>query len=99
MNAEIPKKPPNARGQGRKSLSGGGQSPLLRVRVSDDQLEKVERLGGPAWVRRAIDEASDADEDGGSITASQVADKAVSEALGKLEKAISKVFEKARAKP
>ena len=45
------------RGQGRKSVSGVGASPVLRVRVSTAQLKKVEENGGPQWVRGLIDKA------------------------------------------
>ena len=43
------------RGQGRKSVSGQGASPILRVRVTPDQKSKVEKMGGAAWVRSLID--------------------------------------------
>lgn len=51
------KRLPGDRGQGRKSLQGGGESPVLRVRVTPQQMEKVKKLGGPKWVRSAIDKA------------------------------------------
>jgi len=44
-------------GQGRKSVSGGGISPVLRVVVSQAQKDKVAQLGGAAWVRKMIDAA------------------------------------------
>ena len=51
----------NDRGQGRKSLNGSqtGESPVLRVRVTQDQLAKVERLGGARWIRNMIDAAKE----------------------------------------
>lgn len=65
MKTEKPeKKPPNARGQGRKSLSGDGNSPLLQCRVSPEQLAKYKRIGGPDWLRAMIDNAQDGDTDG-----------------------------------
>lgn len=42
---------------GRKSLQGTGPSPTLRVRVTQAQKDKAMRLGGAAWVRKAIDRA------------------------------------------
>lgn len=45
------------RGQGRKSLAGAGVSPVLRLRVSQAQKDKVQDRGGPAWLRRLIDAA------------------------------------------
>ena len=45
------------RGQGRKSVSGVGASPVLRVRVSTAQLKKAEENGGAQWVRGLIDKA------------------------------------------
>ncbi len=43
------------RGQGRKSIAGAGASPVLRLRVSQAQKDKVQERGGPAWLRRLID--------------------------------------------
>lgn len=51
------KRPPAKRGQGRKSVQGGGKSPVLQVVVSPEQKAKVAILGGPAWVRTQIDKA------------------------------------------
>jgi hypothetical protein len=51
----IPKRPPAERGQGRKSVQGGGKSPVLQVVVSPEQKAKVLRLGGAEWVRTVID--------------------------------------------
>lgn len=47
------------RNQGRKSLSGGqvGKSPMLCVRMTAEQMDKVKHLGGAAWVRMMIDSA------------------------------------------
>jgi len=54
---EKKKRPPSDRGQGRKSVSGGGKSPVLQVVVSPAQLDKVRANGGAEWVRRLIDDA------------------------------------------
>lgn len=51
------KRPPNDRGQGKKSLQGTGRSPVLQVAVSPEQKAKVMRLGGAPWVRKMIDKA------------------------------------------
>jgi hypothetical protein len=51
------KRPPAERGQGRKSLQGGGKSPVLQVRVTTEQKAKVDSLGGAEWVRKMIDKA------------------------------------------
>jgi len=51
------KRPPAERGQGRKSVSGAGISPVLQVKVSPEQKAKALRLGGAAWVRKMIDKA------------------------------------------
>lgn len=51
------KRPPNDRGQGRKSLKGDGKSPVLQVRVTPEQKDKATQRGGAEWVRKLIDEA------------------------------------------
>lgn len=51
------KRPPADRGQGRKSMEGAGQSPVLQVRMTQAQKDKAIRLGGAVWVRGAIDRA------------------------------------------
>lgn len=43
------------KGQGRKSLSGGGESPVIRARVSPEQAETWVELGGAEWLRSALD--------------------------------------------
>jgi hypothetical protein len=98
MNTEVAKKPPNARGQGRKSLSGGGKSPVMQVRMTPEQKTKVDSLGGPDWVRKAIDSATDSQATESPDKGSQVVDKAVNQALDKIEKALSKAIENARGK-
>lgn len=47
------------RSPGRKSLQGTGQSPVMQVRVTQAQKDKVTRLGGSAWVRSVIDKAKE----------------------------------------
>ena len=43
--------------RGRKSLQGGGQSPVLRARVHPDLLAKFHRLGGAEWLRKTLERA------------------------------------------
>jgi predicted HicB family RNase H-like nuclease len=51
------------RGRGRPSLSASGESPLLRVRISNELDEAVRRAAETAgtsraeWVRRVLDDA------------------------------------------
>jgi len=55
----------HARGRGRPSLSRGGESPLLRVRLPVELDEAVRRAAQEAgvsradWVRRVLEEAVD----------------------------------------
>lgn len=52
------KRPPNARGQGRKPLDKGGELMRSRpVRMTDAQWEKCKRLGGASFLRNKIDKA------------------------------------------
>lgn len=53
------KRPPADRGQGRKSMEGAGQSPVLQVRMTQAQKDKFARLGGPPWLRGVIDRAKE----------------------------------------
>ena len=55
-------RPPNARGQGRKSVlgvHGAGISPVVQVVISHEQKAKFVRMGGSAWVRQLIEDAAD----------------------------------------
>lgn len=45
------------KGQGRKSLSGGGESPTIRARVSPEQEATYKALGGAEWLRAMLDAA------------------------------------------
>jgi len=98
MKQDAQKVPSNDRGQGRKSLSGSGKTPITAIRLAPDQREKLDRLGGSAWVRKAIDSATDSQATESPDKASQVVDKAVNQALDKIEKGISKLIENARMK-
>lgn len=54
----------HVRGRGRPSLSAGGESPLLRVRISpelDEAVREAAEAAGtsrPEWVRHVLDEAA-----------------------------------------
>ena len=45
------------RGVPKKSLSGSGTSPTLRVVMPQEMIDKVKRNGGASWVRALIDAA------------------------------------------
>ena len=45
------------RGVPKKSLSGSGTSPTLRVVMPQAMIDKVKRNGGAAWVRALVDAA------------------------------------------
>ncbi len=47
------------RGQGRKPLKEGVESVAVHVRMTVDQRDKLNRLGGPPWVRDRIDKAKE----------------------------------------
>jgi len=52
----LQKRPPADRGQGRKSVSGAGTSPVLRLRVSPELLAKVQAKGAQ-WARATLENA------------------------------------------
>lgn len=52
-------RPPNDRGQGRKGLAEGVESVHFGMRMTPEQKDKLQRLGGPAWVRDRVDRAKD----------------------------------------
>lgn len=45
------------RGQGRKPVKAGEETVTVSLRMTVPQREKLERLGGAAWVREKIDKA------------------------------------------
>ena len=47
------------RGVPKKSLSGAGTSPTLRVVMTQEMIDKVKRNGGAAWVRALVDAAQE----------------------------------------
>jgi hypothetical protein len=49
----------NDRGQGRKPLKEGVESVIVPVRMTPEQKAKLGRIGGAAWVRKAIDRAKE----------------------------------------
>lgn len=50
------KRPPSDRGQGRKSLAGTGESPVIRIRCSPELAAKVKRNGSD-WARAVLSAA------------------------------------------
>ncbi len=54
----VTKRPPAERGQGRKSVQGGGKSPVLQVVVSPELKAKAER-NGAQWVRDSLTKAKE----------------------------------------
>ena len=58
MVAETKKGGPG-RGQGRKPVKEGEETVTMSIRVTVTQREKLERLGGAAWVREKIDRAKE----------------------------------------
>jgi hypothetical protein len=48
------------RGQGRKPLAEGEQTVTASIKMTATQKDKLNRLGGAAWVRARIDRARDA---------------------------------------
>lgn len=47
------------RGQGRKPVKEGEDTVTMSIRVTVPQREKLDRLGGAAWVREKIDRAKE----------------------------------------
>ena len=47
------------RGQGRKKLGGDGAMIPVTIKMRRPQREKLQRLGGAAWVRDRIDKAKE----------------------------------------
>jgi len=52
------KRPPNARGQGRKPTEQGERR-STSIRLTAEQHQKLARLGGADWVRAQIDKAKE----------------------------------------
>ena len=52
------KRPPNARGQGRKPTPEGPRR-STSIRLTDEQHQKLARLGGAEWFRVQIDKAKE----------------------------------------
>ena len=55
----LPKRGGPGRGQGRKPLKEGQETVTLSVRLTVAQREKLDRLGGAAWLRDRIDKAKE----------------------------------------
>ena len=50
---------PPARPQGRPALAEGEASVFVGIRMTQDQKDKLQRLGGAAWIRKRIDKAGE----------------------------------------
>lgn len=50
-------RPPGARGQGRKALQEGAESIVVPIRMTATQKQKLQELGGAAWIRDRIEKA------------------------------------------
>lgn len=57
MSAAHEKRPPNARGQGRKPLPEDQRAVVRSVRLIPAEWEKLAALGGLAWLRAALKKA------------------------------------------
>jgi hypothetical protein len=51
--------PAAPRGRGRPALTQGRDAPTWTVRLTPEQLAKLARLGGAAWLRERIDKAKE----------------------------------------
>lgn len=51
---EQPKRPPNDRDQGRKPLKEGEETVSFTFRLPISLKEKLDRIGGAAWLREKI---------------------------------------------
>lgn len=54
---DKPKRGGAGRGQGRKPLDPAQRRHSTSIALTQEQKEKLKRLGGAEWVRRKIDEA------------------------------------------
>jgi hypothetical protein len=52
-------RPPSDRGQGRKPIKEGADTVTVSLRMTTDQRDKLQRLGGASWVRERIDKAKE----------------------------------------
>jgi hypothetical protein len=52
-----PKRPPNARGQGRPPIAPEDRARVGSIRLTAAQWAKLHALGGAAWLREKIDRA------------------------------------------
>ena len=59
MEANQPTRGGAGRGQGRKPLQPGVETVVVSIKMSPDQRSKLQRLGGPKWVRSKIDKAKE----------------------------------------
>lgn len=49
--------------RGRPSLAEGEATVPVTIRMTEPQKEKLQRLGGPSWIRDRIDKAKEPDKE------------------------------------
>jgi hypothetical protein len=59
METKLTGRGGSGRGQGRKPLKAGVATVPVTIKMTEDQREKLARLGGAAWVRDRIDRAKE----------------------------------------
>jgi hypothetical protein len=57
MNSDPPSRGGAGRGQGRKPISPDAPTVPVSIKMTIEQKDKLQRLGGPSWVRERIDKA------------------------------------------
>ena len=57
MKSDPPARGGAGRGQGRKPLSHDAPTVPVSIKMTLNQRDKLQRLGGPSWVRERINEA------------------------------------------
>lgn len=63
MKSDLPARGGAGRGQGRKPLSHDAPTVPVSIKMTIEQKDKLQRLGGPSWVRERIDKAREPDQE------------------------------------
>ena len=69
MNSDPPARGGAGRGQGRKPLSQDTPTVPVSIKMTIEQKDKLQRLGGPSWVRERIDKAREPECKVGAVAA------------------------------
>ena len=69
MEVNKPSRGGAGRGQGRKPLQPGAETVPVSIKMTTEQRDKLQRLGGSPWVRARIDKAREPESDTGSSDA------------------------------